>query len=124
MIPGSLESDASCAQYPLYELPQFLNGLKGDMSVVGPRPPIGSKMREFEVSHLRLLDVWPGITGLLLVQARQDPSFDSYMSLGLTYIENWGVWLEIKIILHTIPAMLRGTGAWSQEGIWGKDSAR
>lgn len=98
-------------KYSLDELPQFINVLKGDMSVVGPRPPIASEVRQYKLNHLRRLDVTPGITGLWQVQGRRDPSFDSYISLDVTYIENWSVWLDIKIILRTIPVLFAGTGS-------------
>jgi lipopolysaccharide/colanic/teichoic acid biosynthesis glycosyltransferase len=97
-------------KYSLDELPQFFNVLRGDMSIVGPRPPMGSEVREYKLSHLRRLDVTPGITGLWQVQARQDPSFDSYISLDVTYIENWSIWLDIHIILRTIGVVFEGTG--------------
>ena len=89
-------------KYSLDELPQFFNVLRGDMSVVGPRPPLASEVREYKLSHLRRLDVTPGITGLWQVQGRQDPSFASYVSLDVTYIENWSIWLDFKIIMRTI----------------------
>jgi lipopolysaccharide/colanic/teichoic acid biosynthesis glycosyltransferase len=79
--------------------------------VVGPRPPIGSEVREYKLNHLRRLDVIPGITGLWQVQARKDPSFDSYISLDMTYIDNWNIWLDIQIILRTIGVVVAGTGS-------------
>jgi exopolysaccharide biosynthesis polyprenyl glycosylphosphotransferase len=98
-------------KYSLDELPQFLNVLKGDMSIVGPRPPIGSEVRQYKLDHLRRLDVMPGITGLWQVHARQDPSFDSYISLDLAYVENWNIWLDLKIIVRTISVVFAGTGS-------------
>jgi len=97
-------------KYSLDELPQFYNVLRGDMSIVGPRPPIASEVKEYKLSHLRRLDVTPGITGLWQVQARQDPSFDNYISLDVTYIENWSMWLDLKIIARTIGVVFAGTG--------------
>lgn len=98
-------------KYSLDELPQFFNVLRGDMSIVGPRPPIASEVKQYHLSHLRRLDVTPGITGLWQVQARQDPSFDSYISLDTAYVENWNIWLDIKIILRTVGVVFAGTGS-------------
>jgi exopolysaccharide biosynthesis polyprenyl glycosylphosphotransferase len=98
-------------KYSLDELPQFFNVLRGDMSIVGPRPPIASEVKQYHLSHLRRLDVTPGITGLWQVEARQDPSFDSYISLDTAYVENWNIWLDLKIILRTIGVVFAGTGS-------------
>ena len=97
-------------KYSLDELPQFINVLKGEMSIVGPRPPIASEVKEYKLSHLRRLDVMPGITGLWQVQGRQDPSFASYVSLDVTYIDNWSIWLDFNIIMRTIGVVFAGTG--------------
>ena len=97
-------------KYSLDELPQFFNVLRGDMSIVGPRPPMAGEVREYKLSHLRRLDVTPGITGLWQVQARRDPSFDHYISLDLTYIEKWSIWLDLKIIIRTVGVVFTGTG--------------
>jgi exopolysaccharide biosynthesis polyprenyl glycosylphosphotransferase len=98
-------------KYSLDELPQFFNVLRGEMSVVGPRPPLASEVRKYKLDHLRRLQVTPGITGLWQVQGRQDPSFDSYVSLDLTYIENWSLWLDLWIVLRTVGVVAAGTGA-------------
>jgi lipopolysaccharide/colanic/teichoic acid biosynthesis glycosyltransferase len=98
-------------KYSLDELPQFINVLKGDMSVVGPRPPIGAEVKQYHLNHLRRLDVTPGITGLWQVQGRQDPSFASYISLDVYYVENWSLLLDLKIIVRTIGVVFSGTGS-------------
>lgn len=97
-------------KYSLDELPQFINVLRGDMSIVGPRPPLASEVREYKLGHLRRLSVKPGITGLWQVQARQDPSFDNYVSLDLAYVESWSIWLDLKIIIRTFGVVFSGTG--------------
>ncbi len=98
-------------RYSLDELPQFYNVLLGDMSLVGPRPPIASEVEQYDLKHLRRLDVLPGITGLWQVEARQDPSFDSYISLDTAYVENWTLWLDLKILVRTFGVVLGGTGS-------------
>ena len=98
-------------KYSLDELPQFFNVLRGEMSIVGPRPPIASEVKEYKLNHLRRLDVTPGITGLWQVQGRRDASFASYVSLDVAYIDSWSIWLDFKIILRTIVVVLAGTGS-------------
>jgi exopolysaccharide biosynthesis polyprenyl glycosylphosphotransferase len=98
-------------KYSLDELPQFYNVLRGEMSMVGPRPPVASEVEQYDLSHLRRLDVQPGMTGLWQVEARQDPSFDSYISLDTAYVENWTLWLDLKILARTVGVVLSGTGS-------------
>ncbi len=98
-------------KYSLDELPQFYNVLRGDMSLVGPRPPMASEVEQYDLAHLRRLDVLPGMTGLWQVEARQDPSFDSYISLDTAYVENWSLWLDMKILARTVGVVfVAGTG--------------
>ena len=97
-------------KYSLDELPQFLNVLIGDMSLVGPRPPIPGEVTHYDLEHLRRSDVLPGITGLWQIKGRRDPSFSNYVALDLEYIENWTLWLDFKILLQTVPEVLRGSG--------------
>jgi exopolysaccharide biosynthesis polyprenyl glycosylphosphotransferase len=98
-------------KYSLDELPQFYNVLKGDMSLVGPRPPMAAEVEQYDLAHLRRLDVLPGITGLWQVEARQDPSFDSYISLDTAYVENWSLMMDLRILARTVGVVLSGTGS-------------
>jgi len=94
------------------ELPQFFNVLKGEMSLVGPRPPIPYEVEKYEPWHLRrILEVKPGITGLWQIDGRSKTSFDDMVRLDLRYVQKWSLWLDIKILLKTIRAVLRPTGA-------------
>ena len=96
----------------LDELPQFLNVLKGDMSLVGPRPPIPTEVEKYDDWHRRRLEVSPGITGLWQVSGRSQLTFDEMVMLDLYYAENWSLALDLKILLRTIPTVLLGTGAY------------
>jgi len=94
------------------ELPQFFNVLKGEMSLVGPRPPIPYEVEKYEAWHLRrILEVKPGITGLWQVDGRSKTSFDDMVRLDLRYAKNWSLWLDIKILLKTVRAVIRPKGA-------------
>ena len=95
----------------LDELPQFLNVLRGEMSVVGARPPIPYEVEEYDLRHRKRLDMKPGITGLWQVSGRNRLTFEEMVQIDLFYIENWSLWLDLKIILLTLPAVLRGDGA-------------
>lgn len=99
-------------RFSLDELPQCLNVLKGDMSVVGPRPPLPSEVGEYDMTAMRRLNVLPGITGLWQVSGRADLSFDQMVALDLYYIEHWSPGLDFKIVLKTLPAALSANGAY------------
>lgn len=96
----------------LDEVPQFYNVLRGDMSLVGPRPALPREVELYQDWHLRRLSVPPGITGLWQVSGRSDLPFDEMALLDIWYVENWSLGLEVTIILRTIPAVLFGYGAY------------
>jgi exopolysaccharide biosynthesis polyprenyl glycosylphosphotransferase len=98
-------------KYSLDELAQLWNVFKGDMSLVGPRPPLASEVKQYELEYLRRLEVAPGITGLWQVEARSSPSFDEYISLDLRYVETWSLGLDLRILIRTITVVFAGTGA-------------
>ena len=89
----------------LDELPQLFNVFKGEMSLIGPRPPIQYEVECYEPWHRKRLDVKPGMTGLWQVSGRYQLSFEQMVQLDLHYIENWSLWLDLKIIIKTLPAM-------------------
>ena len=92
----------------LDELPQLWNVVLGQMSLVGPRPPLPREVAGYDLWHRRRLSMKPGITGLWQVQARRDEDFDRWVELDLAYIDRWSILLDLKIMLRTIPAMLQG----------------
>jgi len=99
-------------KYSLDELPQLLSVLKGDLSLVGPRPPLQYEFKEFDLWHRRKLSVKPGLTCLWQISGRNRiNNFDDWAKLDLEYIDNWSIWLDIKILLKTLPVVLSGKGA-------------
>jgi exopolysaccharide biosynthesis polyprenyl glycosylphosphotransferase len=92
----------------LDELPQLWNVLRGDMSLVGPRPPLPRELEGYDIWHRRRLSMKPGITGLWQISARRNADFDRWVSIDLDYIDRWSLWLDVKIIARTLPAMLEG----------------
>ncbi len=98
-------------KFSLDELPQLWNVLKGDMSLVGPRPPIPEEVRSYHRWQRRRLSMKPGLTCLWQVNGRNNIDFDGWMRLDLQYIDNWSPSLDLKILLRTIPAVLLGRGA-------------
>jgi exopolysaccharide biosynthesis polyprenyl glycosylphosphotransferase len=108
--PRLTKCGAWLRKYSLDELPQFYNVLKGDMSLVGPRPPLAAEVEKYDLAHLRRLDVLPGMTGLWQVEAREDPSFDSYISLDTAYVDHWSLTMDFRILARTLGVVLGGTG--------------
>ncbi len=92
------------------ELPQFWNVLRGEMSLVGPRPPLPSEVVEYDIWHRRRLSMKPGITGLWQVEIRNEASFDRWVELDLSYIDRWTLWLDLRILLRTMPSVLMARG--------------
>ncbi|MBI2845246.1 MAG: undecaprenyl-phosphate glucose phosphotransferase [Chloroflexi bacterium] len=96
----------------LDEFPQLWNVLRGEMSLVGPRPGLPQEVEKYEEWHKKRWEVPPGLTGLWQVMGRSDLSFDEMVMLDLYYIENWSLWMDLKILLLTIPTVLTGRGAY------------
>jgi lipopolysaccharide/colanic/teichoic acid biosynthesis glycosyltransferase len=100
-------------RYSIDELPQLFNVLKQDMSLVGPRPlPVRDVERIDKQGHKRRFSVKPGITCLWQVNGRSDVSFDHWVRLDLEYIDSWSLGLDMRILLKTIPAVVKGSGAY------------
>ena len=97
-------------RFSLDEVPQLFNVLRGDMSIVGPRPPIPYEVEAYELRHRKRLDMKPGLTGLWQVSGRNRLPFEEMVKLDLFYIENWSLLFDLKIILRTVLVMLRGDG--------------
>jgi exopolysaccharide biosynthesis polyprenyl glycosylphosphotransferase len=98
-------------KFSLDELPQMWNVLKGDMSLVGPRPPVPSEVEKYEFWARRRLSIRPGLTCLWQISGRNSINFQQWMELDLQYIDNWTLGLDFKILLKTVPAVLGGRGA-------------
>ncbi len=92
------------------ELPQLWNVLNGSMSLVGPRPPLPHEVGEYDIWHRRRLSMKPGITGLWQVEARSEADFDKWVERDLVYIDGWSIWLDLKILMRTLPAVFAREG--------------
>ena len=97
-------------QTSLDEFPQLWNVLRGEMSLVGPRPPLPCEVEKYDRWHRRRLSMKPGMTGLWQIGARRCPEFDRWVAQDLEYIDRWSFWLDLRIIARTVPAMLAGEG--------------
>jgi len=92
------------------ELPQLWNVLRGEMSLVGPRPPLPSEVVQYDIWHRRRLSMKPGITGLWQVESREEANFDRWVELDLSYIDRWTLWLDLSILVRTMPTVLLARG--------------
>lgn len=99
-------------KFSLDELPQLINVLKGDMSLVGPRPFPIEQIEKEDLRQLKRLEVKPGITGLWQIRGRSDISFNRLIKWDIWYINNWSFWLDINILLQTVPVVVKGKGAY------------
>jgi lipopolysaccharide/colanic/teichoic acid biosynthesis glycosyltransferase len=99
-------------RFSLDELPQLVNVLRGEMSLIGPRPPIPEEVERYEEWHLKRLEVSPGMTGLWQVSGRSELDFDEMVMYDLYYIEHWSLSLDLRILLRTIPTVVTGGGAF------------
>ncbi|GLS24790.1 sugar transferase [Marinibactrum halimedae] len=126
--PGESDRDGLCKKYrqdpritplgriirklSIDELPQLINVIKGDMALVGPRPALPSEYNEYKNKMLDRLDVLPGITGLWQVSGRADTTFEHQIELDLNYVKQHSLWMDLKILLLTIPAVIFCRGAY------------
>lgn len=106
--PRIIKGAHSLRKYSLDEIPQFLNVLKGEMSIVGPRPLFDEDTKLFDKNYMRRLNVLPGITGLLQINERNTSEFSTWYKYDIEYIENWSLYLDLKIIFKTPLSLLRG----------------
>jgi lipopolysaccharide/colanic/teichoic acid biosynthesis glycosyltransferase len=98
--------------WSLDELPQLWNVLRGDMSLVGPRPPVPEEFEMYTERHLKRLASIPGMTGIVQVSGRSQLDFEEMVKLDLYYVDNWSIWLDLSIMLLTLPAALSRKGAY------------
>jgi lipopolysaccharide/colanic/teichoic acid biosynthesis glycosyltransferase len=99
-------------RFSLDEVPQLFNVLRGEMSLVGPRPLPLRDYAQLEDWHRKRYNVLPGVTGLWQISGRSNLSFDDLVRLDFYYLENWSLWMDISILVKTIPAVLKGRGAY------------
>jgi len=98
-------------RWSIDELPQLVNVLRGDMSLVGPRPSVPEEVEHYEPWQRRRLAMKPGITCLWQISGRSELDFATWMELDLAYIDSWSLWLDLRILLLTVPAVLSRRGA-------------
>jgi lipopolysaccharide/colanic/teichoic acid biosynthesis glycosyltransferase len=98
-------------KYSIDELPQFINVLRGEMTIVGPRPPVPGEVAQYEAWQRRRLSVRPGITCVWQVSGRNQIGFEEWMYLDMQYIDNWSLTQDFQLIFKTVPVVLFGKGA-------------
>ena len=103
---------ARLRRWSLDELPQLINVLRGEMSLVGPRPPLPTEVGQYDDDVRRRLLVTPGMTGPWQVGGRSELSWDASIRLDLRYVEDWSLWLDLRLLCQTFSAVLRGRGAY------------
>jgi len=103
--------------WSLDELPQLINVLKGDMSIVGPRPTLPYQVEQYDDFQRRRLLVKPGITGWAQVNGRNAISWEQRIKLDVWYVENWSLWLDVKILLKTVTVVIRKEGLYGEGGV-------
>ncbi len=108
--PRITKVGAILRKYSLDELPQFYNVLKGEMSVIGPRPPIPEEVAEYERWQLRRLSMRPGLSCIWQVSGRNEIPFEEWMKMDLEYIDNWSLKLDFVLLLKTVRTVFRGDG--------------
>jgi lipopolysaccharide/colanic/teichoic acid biosynthesis glycosyltransferase len=94
------------------ELPQLFNILRGEMSLVGPRPLIENEHEQITGRHRRRVDLLPGLTGLWQVHGRSDIPFEGMVDLDYLYVTNWSMWVDLKVLIRTVAIVARGHGAY------------
>jgi exopolysaccharide biosynthesis polyprenyl glycosylphosphotransferase len=99
-------------KFSLDELPQLFNVLSGSMSLVGPRPHIPEEVKKYSIKHFKKLEVLPGMTGVCQVSGRNDLKYREMVKLDLYYVDNWSIWMDLSILIMTIPAILLRKGAY------------
>jgi lipopolysaccharide/colanic/teichoic acid biosynthesis glycosyltransferase len=98
-------------RYSIDELPQLINVLRGDMSIVGPRPPLPAEVARYQAWQRRRLSVRPGLTCVWQVSGRNEVSFEHWMLLDMRYIDHWSILADLSLVLRTVPVVLTGRGA-------------
>ena len=105
--PRIIKGGKFIRKYSFDEIPQLFNVLIGDMSLVGPRPLFDTDTKTFDTNYMRRLNVMPGMTGLLQINERNAEDFETWFKYDVEYIENWSLYLDLKIILKTLPSLFK-----------------